>query len=313
MKKILFTLAILLQLFHFPTVKAADDLDFSTTMQNFQESVTSESVNVEGGTGVTLPSFQDDTTEGAGIIVATIKRFLDFFKLIVTPVAILFTVVMGFRMVTAGRENEEVATQSKNYIRYALEGLVVIFISDSLVDVLFGSQGEVFRGGEAGAEEFAAKTSTLLTGMYSLAETLIATIAVFVLVTAGMRYVGGSYDDDQIGKAKKQIQWALVGLFIVGIAEYVAKDILFQDQGTRLGIDEAKLLFAQLTNFIAGTMGTVAFASLLYAGYLYVTGVQNEDNVNKAKNIIMWSLGGIVIALAALAITNTVTSLDGIR
>lgn len=310
MKKILFLIAVALQFSQHP-VAMATSFDFGETLRDFQESVTEESVNVDpNAEGVTLPDFQDDTTEGAGVIVATIKRFLDFFKLIVAPIAVLVTVVMGFRMVTAGRENEEVATHAKNYIRYALEGLLVIFIADSLVNVIFGAQGEVFRGGEAGAQEFASRTNTLLTGIYGLVETVIGAISVFVLVTAGLRYVGGSYDDDQIAKAKKQIQWALVGLFIIGIAEFVVKDVLFPEQGTTLGIDEAKELLADLTNFVAGAISTISFASLLYAGYLYLFGVQNEDNVAKAKKIIMWSLGGIVIALAAFAITSTVVTLD---
>lgn len=313
MKKLFFTLALLAQLVHFP-VAHATDFSFTQTLQNFQESVTTESTTVDsGGTGVTLPTFTDNTTEGAGVIVSAIKRFLDFFKLIVTPVAILFITIMGVKMVTASKDNEEVTTAAKNSITYTLYGLLFIFVSDSVVNVFFGAQGEIFRTGTSGVQDFATKSSNFFAGIYGLAETLIGVISVFVLITAGMRYVAGSYDDDQIAKAKKQITWALVGLVVVGVAEYVVKDVLFPAQGTRLGVEEAKQLLANFTNFMAGTMGTVAFASLLYAGYLYVTGAQNEDNVAKAKKIITWSLIGIVIALAAFAITNTLVTLDSTR
>lgn len=313
MKKTLLSLAFALALFHSP-VALATSFTFQDGFQEFQGSVTEESVSVDPtGEGVTLPSFDTEATEGAGVIVYTIKRFLDFFKLVVSPMAVLFAIVMGFRMVTAGRENEEVAGHAKNYIRYAVEGLIVIFVADSLVNVIFGAQGEVFRGGEAGAQDFAQKANNLMTGLYGLVETLIGAIAVSMLVSAGLRYVGGSYDDDQIAKAKKQIQWSLVGLFVIGLGEFVIKDILFPNQGTDLGVDKAKLLLVNLTNFMTGFMGTISFVSLLYAGFLYVTGVQNEDNVAKAKKIIMWSLGGIVIALSAYAITNTVVTLDSSR
>lgn len=313
MKKLFFTLALLAQLVHFP-VAHATDFSFTQTLENFQESVSTESTTVDsGGTGVTLPTFTDNTTEGAGVIVSAIKRFLDFFKLLVTPVAILFITVMGVKMVTAAKDNEEVTTAAKNSVTYTLYGLLFIFVSDSVVNVFFGAQGEIFRNGTGGVQDFATKSSNFFAGIYGLAETLISVISVFVLITAGMRYVAGSYDDDQIAKAKKQIQWALVGLIIVGVAEYVVKDVLFQAQGTKLGVEEAKQLLANFTNFMAGTMGTVAFASLLYAGYLYVTGAQNEDNVAKAKKIITWSLAGIVIALAAFAITNTIVTLDSTR
>jgi Type IV secretion system pilin len=68
-----------------------------------------------------------------------------------------------------------------------------------------------------------------------------------------------------------------------------------------------------LTNFVAGTLGTFSFVFLLYAGYLYVTAAQNEENAEKAKKIIASALVGIVIALSAFAITSTFATLDASR
>lgn len=322
MKKILLIIALLTNLLAAVPVQASD-FDYREILKNLQEDVTEESTQVEDGVeevdpdaepsgGIELTTFEEEG-EGADIIVAGIRRFLDFFKLIVTPIAVLFIVVMGIRMVTAGKENDEVLSQSKNFIRYALEGLIVIFMSDSIIEVFFGSEGEILRFGESGAKEFGRRTSTLFQGVYSLVQVVIGSVAVFTLVMAGMRYVAGSASDDQVSKAKKQITWSLVGLFVVGISEFVVKEVLFQDQGKSLGVDEAKQLFVQVTNFMAGTIGTLSFIFLLYAGYLYVFGVQNEDNVGKSKKILMQAAVGIVLALAAFAIVNTVVELDASR
>lgn len=298
------------------TVDAAG-INFLEIFNNFQEDVAEQSQDVQDGAeGITLPAFNttnDNTEEGADVIVAGIRRFLDFFKLIVTPVAVFVTVIMGARMVAAGQDNEEVAGQAKNYIKYAIEGLIVIFVADSVVNVIFGNEGEIFRGGEVGAQEFATRSANLFKGVYMLGETVIGAIAVFVLVTAGMRYVAGSASDDQITKAKNQIKWAAVGLFVIGIAEFVIKDIIFNDRGQKLGIDAAKTLFVNLTNFVSGTMGTFAFVMLIYAGFLYTTASQNEENTGKAKKIIFAALIGIVIAVSAYAITNTFVNLDASR
>ena len=105
----------------------------------------------------------------------------------------------------------------------------------------------------------------------------------------------------------------MVGLFVIAISEFVAKEVLFIDEGSELGVDNAKRLFAQVTNFIAGTIGTFAFAFLLYAGYLYVTARENEDQVAKAKKIIFGALLGILMAAAAFALTNTLVELDASR
>lgn len=319
MKKLLFLLLLATGLLA-PASAYADTLDYKDILENLQEDVSEESTQVEDGEestdpdaepseGVDLPTFSEQG-EGANIIVAAIQRFLDFFKLIVTPIAVLFIVIMGIRMVTAGKDNEEVLSQSKNFISYGLQGLIIIFMADSLIDVFFGAEGDVLRGGESGAEEAGRRSAQLFQGIYGLVQLVIGSIAVFMLVMAGMRYVAGSASDDQIAKAKKQITWALVGLFVVGISEFVVKKVLFQDQGTKLGVDEAKELFVQMTNFVAGTIGTLSFAFLLYAGYLYTLGVQNEDNVAKAKKIIMGAFVGIILALAAFAIVNTVVGLD---
>ena len=125
--------------------------------------------------------------------------------------------------------------------------------------------------------------------------------------------MAGSASEDQIQVAKRQITWSLVGLFIIGIAEFVAKDILFKDTGTKLGVTEAKELLVQITNFVAGTMGTFAFAFLLYAGYLYVTAAGKEDNVTKAKTIIIGAFIGLILAGAAFALTTTLVELDASR
>lgn len=319
MKKFLLLLTLVSNLLLAPAAMATG-FDFHDTLENLGEDVSEQSTQVEDGEestdpdadpsgGIDLPTFSEQG-EGANVIVAAIQRFLDFFKLIVTPVAILFIVVMGVRMVTAGNDNEEVLSQSKNFVSYALQGLILIFVSDSLISVFFGAEGQILREGESGAQEAARQASTLFSGIYGLVEVLIGSIAVFMLVMAGMRYVAGSSSDDQIAKAKKQITWALVGLFVIGISEFAVKNVLFQNQGKSLGIEEGKQLLVQVTNFIAGTMGTLAFALLLYAGYLYTLGAQNEDNVAKSKKIIMGAVVGIILAIAAFAIVNTVVTLD---
>ena len=295
-----------------------DDYDYRNTFEQFSGGLEEVSQNIEeGAEAIELPTYvadeNSDSNQGETAIVGAIRTFLDFFKLIIAPLAVLFMVVQGVRMVAAGKENEEAISNAKNYISYSIEGLLIIFVSDSIVNVIFGPEGSTFREGDAGVQEAARNTANLLQGMYSLVQVVITSIAVFVLVTAGMRYVGGSYSDDQIATAKKQITWALVGLFVIAISEFVAKDILFQSQGTSLGIDNAQLLFAQVTNFIAGTIGTLSFAFLLYAGYLYVTARENEENVAKAKKIIFGAVLGILLAAAAFAITNTLVELDASR
>ena len=99
----------------------------------------------------------------------------------------------------------------------------------------------------------------------------------------------------------------------MAISEFVAQGILFKDQGTTLGITNAKSLFVQITNFVSGTIGTLSFVFLLYAGYLYVTSVGKEENITKAKQIITGAAIGLILAGSAFAITSTIVTLDAAR
>ncbi len=330
MKKIIASIVTLV--LYISLMAPAYAVSFTDTLKDFGDDINTQSQSVsdeinknksEGESdsqAITLPTYQDSTEGNAygegGLkgITGAVFTFLDFFKLIVTPVAILFMVVMGVRMVAAGRDNSEVETASKNYIRYALEGLIVIFISDAIVrSVAFGIEGDIFRGGTAGAAQYGRQASSFLQGIYTLIEVVIGSVAVFELVTAGMRYIAASASDDQISTAKRQIQWSLIGLFVVAISEFVAKNILFKNQGTQLGFSDTKNLLVQITNFVSGTIGTLSFVFLLYAGFLYVTAAGKEDNVSKAKKILMGAAIGIILAVSAFAITSTIVPLDSSR
>lgn len=291
-------------------VSLANNIGVQDVLDAFQEGVSEQSSEITGGDTINLPTYQDGNEQGASLIVNGLRTVLDFFKLIIAPIAVLVIVVQGVRMITAGRQSEDALSKAKNFITYATEGLIVIFLADTVVEVFFGPGGEIFTNGEEGARAFGLASGRLFEGIYQLIQVIIGSIAVLMLVMAGMRYIGGSASDEQIETAKKQITWSLVGLFVIGVSEFVVKDILFPNQGRDLGINQAEQLFAQVTNFIAGTMSTLAFVALLYAGGLYLTARENEDQVSKARSIIFGAIIGIVIAAAAFAITNTLVELD---
>ena len=312
MKKIWIIAAFLLSFIAITSPEAyADVIDLTDPLGFFERiarGVETQSTQVENG----VESLVILIGEGRGLdgILGIFDSALSFLKLIVAPIMVIFAVIMGVRMVSAGSENEEVLIKSKNFAMYAVQGLLVIFVADTLVEVTFGPGGDVFRGGDSGVNNQAREVALFLRGIYSLIQIVLGSVAVLVLVSAGFRYIAGSFSDDQIATAKRQITWSLVGLFVVLISEFVVKAVLFPQQGTTLGVNAAEQLFAQVTNFIAGTIGTLAFISCLYAGFLYVTARDNEDNVSKAKGILTAALIGIVIAMAAFAFTGTIVELD---
>ena len=66
-----------------------------------------------------------------------------------------------------------------------------------------------------------------------------------------------------------------------------------------------------IINFFLGLLGLIAVAFLIYAGVLMVTAGGNEEQVNKAKKIIMYAVAGIIIILLSYTIVTFVTTALG--
>lgn len=72
------------------------------------------------------------------------------------------------------------------------------------------------------------------------------------------------------------------------------------------GEGDARTLLLRIVNFFLGFLGVVAVLMVVYGGVLYVTSAGNDDNVGKAKKIILYAIIGILIILSAFALINTV-------
>ncbi len=59
-------------------------------------------------------------------------------------------------------------------------------------------------------------------------------------------------------------------------------------------------------NFILFFLGLVAVAFIIYGGFLYITSQGEDQEVEKAKNIIKYAFIGIVVVLISYALINTV-------
>ena len=66
-----------------------------------------------------------------------------------------------------------------------------------------------------------------------------------------------------------------------------------------------------IINYFLGILGLVAVAFLIYAGILMVTAGGAEEQVTKARKIIMYAIVGIVIILLSYTIVTFVASALG--
>lgn len=59
-------------------------------------------------------------------------------------------------------------------------------------------------------------------------------------------------------------------------------------------------------NIVYFLAGTIAVIVIIIGGLMYVTAAGNSGNITKAKNMLLYAVVGLVIIIAAWAITNFV-------
>ena len=176
--------------------------------------------------------------------------------------------------------------------------------------VFFGTQGEVFRT-QADAQTAGQNATEQLRGLYGFLEIFAGAIAILMIVIAGFRMVTGGGNEETMTKSTKQIMWAIVGLVVIGLSELSVKNIIFPDQGSRVpDVGQARELIVNITNFISGFVATVAIGFYMYGGFLYVTAGSKEDNAATAKKVFLGATIGLLLALAAFAIINTLITFN---
>ncbi len=103
---------------------------------------------------------------------------------------------------------------------------------------------------------------------------------------------------------KSIISLAIVVLLVVPMV-VGAQNSLGLDKITNTGLGEAGLQPAviQIINVLLGFLATIAIVIVLLGGFKWMTAGGNEDKVGEAKKILGAGVIGLVIILAAYAIT----------
>lgn len=83
---------------------------------------------------------------------------------------------------------------------------------------------------------------------------------------------------------------------------------LVTQTGESAGLQNRPLeqIVGSIINVVLGFLGIVLLAYMLYAGFLWMTAGGEEDKIKKAKGMITNAIVGLVIIVAAFAISNFV-------
>ena len=83
---------------------------------------------------------------------------------------------------------------------------------------------------------------------------------------------------------------------------------LDQVVGTGLGVQDPRVIAANIIRIVLGFLGIIAVGLIIYAGWLWMTAAGEPEKIEKAKKILIGAVIGLVICLASFAIASFILS-----
>lgn len=150
--------------------------------------------------------------------------------------------------------------------------------------------------------------------------TVIATYLVLgYVIYGGYLYIFSGGDPAKISNGRKTLTNAFIGLAITMSASIIMGSIRFALIGASGNLTEcasgtdacvtAEGLIQNLVNWFIGIAGLVSVIFLVYGGILYITSAGSPDKATKARQMILYSLIGLIIVGLSFAISAFVSNL----
>jgi len=75
-----------------------------------------------------------------------------------------------------------------------------------------------------------------------------------------------------------------------------------------LTIDRLETILNNIRDWFAGIVFIIGIITMLYAAFLYMTAAGDDEKINKAKKAFVYGIVGIIVAMLAYSIWDTVYS-----
>lgn len=155
--------------------------------------------------------------------------------------------------------------------------------------------------------------TALITDVLKALQTIVATLALIFLIVGALIYLTSAGNEKLLTLGKSAILAAAIGLAIAIAAPLFLREIglmlgwvtptELSGVGTSLTLSQ---VLANVLSFLLSLLGVVAMIALVIGGFLYLTSAGDADRADTGKNILKYSIIGLIVALAGLVIVTQV-------
>jgi|GEM_PF-447483 hypothetical protein len=270
-----------------------------------------------------LPTPPGGTESGQELVAIAIQTIVQYAKVLASVVAVLFIIFMGVRLVTSGGNEENIKKATTGLI-YSILALAIISVAEQVGEIVGFFPDLSYQGTSTGG--ILEPGNTLLkVGLFDrqvdivmvFIRYMIGVIAVLMLVINGAKLVGGGGEEENVKKARNGIVYSLFGLLLFYLGDifinkvfYVVSKESLPTTGVEptVNIERGVEEIVGITNFIVSFIGPLLMLLILVGGVMYITAGGEEENMNKAKRLIIAALIGVIVIYGAFGIVSTVVS-----
>jgi len=257
-----------------------------------------------------ITKYSTENIESTWVISQDIKtlwfKVLTLIKYIISWWLVLVIVYVGIQMIMSMWSNEEDLSAAKKQLRYTLIALIFINIPWSLYSIINKEWWNTSIDWSLNNTWSTTTNESVLVNIYVLdtilwswilifVEVVITSIAVLMIMIAGIKIMTSRWRDEQITENKNKITWSLIWLMFIWFIEAL-KSVVYS--GRILNWAKMFKTMEELALYFAWP---IAIAFLTLAWYYFITANGDEEKIKKAKNIIINTLIATVIILASHA------------
>lgn len=251
---------------------------------------------VAGGAGFSAGCF------GANCLLDIVLWVYGWLQPIFAVVAAFLLVWYGFTLVNS--QEEEKLQKAKRMVGASIAALMLLYFPFHFVTAFYGFGA---GAGQTIHDPFtsAAIVATEVTGIVLWFETLIAILAVTVIIVSGILAVTSYGKEEGVAQFKHTVGAVIFGIFLIAMKQVILLTFGLQAGAALPGpptIVFALVRIVQIVNALLGFAGIVAAAVIIYAGILMALNFGNDEEYSRAKGIILRAAIGLFAIIASLAV-----------
>jgi len=272
-------------------------------------------------------NFSGRQDEGIQVLAGGLMQVVKNIRIFAGILAVVWFVYLGFSMVSAGGDEEQVK-KVKTGIIWAIISLCLILVSEPMIKNVFFGGGEMIAPGEVllSTENITKSISSgkkQIIAILTWAKALLVTIAMVYLIFSGWRMIQSLGDEEVVNKQKTVVLWIAIGFVVIALNDIIINEVFYRivtnSQGEIIFDDKEKISFYQdsvkgikefvgIVKFVLKFAAILAFAALVWGGGLFIFAFGQEEKVEKGKKIIFDAILGIIIILISFTLISTMIS-----